>query len=69
MRAFLLVQKDLQELFDYVEPADKKLCCYSYRIHELLMRTCIEVKANCKAILSENAPRAASVAIPQTEAR
>jgi hypothetical protein len=54
VRAFLLVQKDLQELFDYVEPADKNPCCYSYRIHELLMRTCIEVEANCKAILSEN---------------
>ena len=54
VRAFLLIQKDLQELFDYVEPADRNLCCYSYRIHELHMRTCIEVEANCRAILLEN---------------
>ena len=54
IRAFLLIQKDLLELFDYVEPADQNLDCYSYRIHELHMRACIEVEAHCKAILSEN---------------
>ena len=37
VRAFLLIQKDLIELFDYVEPADQNLVCYSYRIHELLL--------------------------------
>ena len=54
VRAFLLILKDLQELFDYVEPADENLSCYSYRIHSLLMRSCIEIEANCKAILQEN---------------
>jgi hypothetical protein len=54
IRAFLLIQKDLQTLFDYIEPSDLNLVCYSYRIHELLLRTCIEVEANCKAILLEN---------------
>jgi hypothetical protein len=54
IRAFLLLLKDLQELFDYVEPADKNLTCYSYRIHALLLRACVEVEANCKAILKEN---------------
>jgi hypothetical protein len=54
IRAFLMIQKDLHELFDYVEPADKNLACYSYRIHALLLRTCVEVEANCKAILKEN---------------
>jgi hypothetical protein len=54
VRAFLIIQKDLRELFDYVEPADQNEGCYSYRIHELLMRTCVEVEANCKAILGEN---------------
>jgi hypothetical protein len=29
VRAFLILLKDLQELFDYVEPADKNLDCYS----------------------------------------
>jgi hypothetical protein len=54
IRAFLLLLKDLQELFDYIEPADKNLLCYSYRVHALLLRACVEVEANCKAILKEN---------------
>jgi hypothetical protein len=54
VRAFLLLLKDLQELFDYIEPADENLNCYSYRIHSLLLRACVEVEANCKAILKEN---------------
>lgn len=54
VRAYMLLQKDLHELFDYVEPSDGNLQCYSYRIHELLTRTCIEIEANCKAILAEN---------------
>src|SRR5438876_8072674 len=53
IRAFMLLQKDVLELFDYVEPADENLSTYSYRIHELHMRLCIE-EANCRAILSEN---------------
>ena len=54
IRAFHLILKDLQELFDYIEPSDKNLNCYSYRVHELLLRACVEVEANCKAILLEN---------------
>src|SRR5882724_2346626 len=54
VRAFQILQKDLLHLFDYVEPADKNNKCYSYRIHELHTRACIEVEANCKAILTEN---------------
>ena len=54
IRAFLLIQQDLHTLFDYIEPADKNLKTYSYRIHELLLRTCVEIEANCKAILLEN---------------
>jgi hypothetical protein len=53
-RAFEIIQKDLLELFDYIEPADKNVSCYSYRIHALHMRACIEVEANFKAILAEN---------------
>jgi hypothetical protein len=59
VRAFTLIQKDLHELFDYVEPADVNKDCYSYRIHALHMRTCIEIEANCKAILTENGYSAA----------
>jgi len=53
-RAFLILQKDIQDMFEYIEPADINLQVFSYRIHELLMRTCIEVEANFKAILREN---------------
>lgn len=54
VRSFLLIQNDLQKLFEYVEPVDKNKEAYSYRIHELFVRVCIEVEANCKAILLEN---------------
>jgi len=54
VHAFLLIQRDLFKLFDFVEPDDNNLACFSFRIHGLLMRTCIEIEANCRAILSEN---------------
>lgn len=54
MSEFTIIQSDLQRLFEYVEPSSESEQTYSYRIHELLMRTCIEVEANFKAILNEN---------------
>lgn len=54
VRAFFIIQNDLQRLFEYVEPSDTNLATYSYRIHELFMRACIEIEANFKAILMEN---------------
>ena len=53
-RAFLIIQEDLKKLFEFVEPSDNNCSTYSFRIHELLMRTCIEVETNFKAILKEN---------------
>lgn len=54
VRAYEMIQADLQKLFEYVEPSPESLKTFSYRIHELLMRTCIELEANFKAILTEN---------------
>jgi hypothetical protein len=54
VRAFLILLKDVHELFDYIEPADGNLACFSFRIHALLLHACVEVEANCKAILVEN---------------
>lgn len=54
VRAFLLIQKDLGNLLEYIEPCETNSNCYSFRTHELLTRTCIEVEANCKVILAEN---------------
>ena len=54
VRAFLIILKDYINLLDYIEPADRNLQTYSFRIHELLLRICIEFEANCVAILTEN---------------
>jgi hypothetical protein len=54
VRALILIQNDLQSIFEYLEPSNECRTAYSYRIHALLMRTCIEVEANFKAILEEN---------------
>lgn len=54
VRSFLLIQNDIQKLFEYIEPADRNKEAYSYRIHELFVRVCIEVEANCRSILIEN---------------
>jgi len=54
VRALTLIQNDLQSIFEYVEPSDECRTAYSYRIHALFMRTCMEIEANFKAILDEN---------------
>lgn len=53
-RALLLILADLQSIFEYVEPSNEGKTAFSYRIHALLMRTCIEIEANFKAILEAN---------------
>ncbi len=54
VRAFLLLQEDILDLFSYVEPSDKNLETYSHRIQQLLMRACVEVEANLTAIFLDN---------------
>jgi len=54
IRGLDLILKDLINVFDYVEPSDTNYDTYSFRIHELLFRTCVEVEANFTAILREN---------------
>jgi hypothetical protein len=54
IRAFNLIQKDLLHIFDYIEPSEINSNCYSYRLHELHTRTCIEIEANLKAIMRAN---------------
>jgi hypothetical protein len=53
-RAYLYLQKELETIFEYIEPSDCCLSTYSYKIHSLFMRVCIEIEANFKAILYEN---------------
>lgn len=54
VHAYLLLQKDFVDLLDYVEPSDGNEACHSFRIQALLLRACVEVETNCKAILREN---------------
>lgn len=54
IRPFLMIQRELQSLFDFIEPSDTNLQAYSFRIHQLLMTTCMEIEANFKAIFLEN---------------
>lgn len=54
IRSYLLLQEDIIDLFKYIEPSDEALTTFSFRIQELLVRTCIEVEANFKAIFSLN---------------
>lgn len=54
LRSFKLILKDLETLFEYIEPSDEALKTFSFRIHELLVRSCIEIESNFKAILREN---------------
>ena len=51
VRAFILIQNELQSIFEYLEPSDECRSAYSYRIHALLMRTCIEVEAKLQGDL------------------
>lgn len=54
VRAFLQIQQEMKTLFQYIEPGDNNLKTYSYQIQQFLIRICIEVEANFKAIFKEN---------------
>jgi|SRR6185312_11842304 len=59
IRAFLLLQQDVSELFSYIEPSDANLAAYSHRTQQLLMRACVEIEANFTAIFLDNGFRRA----------
>ncbi|GAB3550564.1 hypothetical protein [Spirosoma fluminis] len=54
IRAYHTLEKDLINLFEYVEPADANLKTYSYRIYEMLLRASTEFEQNAKKILMAN---------------
>ncbi|AFY57118.1 hypothetical protein Riv7116_4702 [Rivularia sp. PCC 7116] len=53
-RAYKILQKDLETLFEYIEPCDSNKATYSHRTFELVLRICTEFEANCKGILIAN---------------
>ncbi len=54
IRSAALIQKELFDIFEYVEPDDKNLHIHSLRILNLLIRICVDIEANLTAILKEN---------------
>jgi hypothetical protein len=69
VRAFLLLQNDVLDLFSYVEPSDRNLGTYSHRIQQLLMRACVEVEANLTAILLDNNYKPSNPRLTMTQYR
>jgi hypothetical protein len=53
-RSYHLLERELYRIFDFVEPADANLACYSHEIYALLLRAATEFEANSKAILRAN---------------
>jgi hypothetical protein len=54
IRGFLVLQRDIRSLFEFIHPSDNNLGTYSEHIGILLIRTCFEVETNLTAILREN---------------
>jgi hypothetical protein len=54
IRTYLLLQKDLLELLNYIEPHSINLSTCSLRIQELMIRISIEIESNFKAIFALN---------------
>lgn len=54
VESFKLLQKDLNHLFEYIEPSVNNLTAYSHRTYELLLRACTEFESNVKIIYEKN---------------
>lgn len=54
IRGFLVLQREIRSLFEFIHPSDKNLGTYSEHIGVLLVRICFEVETNLKAIMREN---------------
>ena len=54
LRSAQMLEQDVLDLFQYIEPACENLSTFSFRTYELFLRICTEVETNLKAILREN---------------
>jgi hypothetical protein len=54
IRGYHLLEKELYQIFEYIEPADANKSCYSHQIYALLLRASTEFEANASAILKAN---------------
>ena len=53
VRAYHLLERDLYKIFDYVEPSDKNLNCYSHELYALLLRAATEFELSARSILGK----------------
>lgn len=54
LQSFEILKRDLQLLFEFIEPCPDNYLAYSLRTFELLLRACTEIESNCKHILLTN---------------
>lgn len=54
IRMYELLEQDVLNLFEYIEPTLGSLEVYSLRIYELFLRICTEVESNFKLVLKAN---------------
>lgn len=54
IRAYHTIEKDLRQVFDFIEPDNRNLTTFSTRLYEIFLRASTEFESNCKLILSEN---------------
>ncbi len=54
IRSYHLLEEEMYDLFDYIEPSDRNLQCYSHRMQSLLLKAATEFEASSKAILESN---------------
>lgn len=53
-RAYINIEKELSNVFNYIEPSEDNKFVYSLEIYTLLLRACTEVELNCKLIMEAN---------------
>lgn len=54
LQSYQLIENDLKNILEFVEPADHNESVYSHRIYELFLRCATEFETNCKRILYAN---------------
>src|SRR5690554_5224374 len=54
IRAYYILEKDLINLFEFIDPSDANLATYSHKTYELLLRASTEFELNAKKVLSAN---------------
>lgn len=53
-RAYLNLENELKNIFNYIEPTDNNKDVFSYELYKILICICTEVESNCKLILNAN---------------